>query len=437
MAKSDTGEAITETLGVVGPSAMVWKWVRRRSLVQWALLAMLGLMVIGYAPLLGLSILVALFVGISGAALANGVRAKAPRREIRASLDGLAIEGRRAIPAQRLLSATIAKIPEGFQVDVVRRWGLPIRMVTSSAAQARRVVDALGLGLDRRVFSTRILSPIVGMTGLVVGTSILFSAIAAIALADATGRLSIAAWFLGVACAVVLSNLPTRLRVGRDAIESRWLGWHRALRIADVERLEVLPRTWRHPHRVRVHPRRGAPIDLPISQVPRADPAGFEAASRVVERIEAAMHAPAPDPDPRFSEWNRSRAALGPDAWLEALRPSDRAYRTAAMPFDAEALASVLDDPHGELEDRAGAAVALGARMDDALKKHLLDVSRATAQRELASVLEAVRRGDDAALRRALAKVPRVRVEVRPVEDEPEGERVAAPRSSARARLMR
>jgi len=266
-------------------------------------------------------------------------------------------------------------------------------------------------------------------------------AFAALAFTQLTSGFSVLIWFCAMLTVVVLSNTSTRLRIGRDAIETRWLWRRRSHRITELLRLEVMPRTWVHPHRVRVHRKNGVPFELPISQRPRAHPAGFEEVSRVVERIEAAMHAAGRATDARFGEWNRSRAVLAPEDWLSALRLGDREYREAAMPFDPSTLLEVLDDVHAPLEDRAAAAVALGARADVALNIRLLERTRSTALPELVKVIEAVRAGDDAALHRALKRVPRARVEVPAqakeahtnIEDAIDADQIAP---SARARLL-
>lgn len=435
MSADEKGEAATETLGVVSLDAMAWTWIRRRSALQWGLLAVTGLVAAAVTQMPGLVLSAAFFVALGVARLALGARTPKRPRKVTASLEGLHIEGRPPTSARRLRSATIAKLPEGFQVDITRRFAPPIRLVAAHPEQARRIIDALGLGLDHRVFQTRLLSPIVGLRALAVGWGIVASAFVSLAFAQVSSGWSVTAWFCLMLTAVVLSNVPTRLRIGRDALETRWLWRRRSLRVTELARLEALPRTWAQPHRVRVHRHDGAPIDLPVSQHPKGHPAALEEVSRVIERIEAAMHALPPGVDPRFGEWNRSRAVLTPELWLAALRQGEREYRQASMPFDSAALLDVLDDAGAALEDRAAAAVALGARSDAAIQVHLLRVTRTSALPELVKVIEAACSGDDAGLVQALRRVPRVRVALAPDVAAPEA---AAPETedAARARAV-
>jgi hypothetical protein len=129
----------------------------------------------------------------------------------------------------------------------------------------------------------------------------------------------------------------------------------------------------------------------------------------VIERMSQAL---------REHRANKAEAAIrsalpdraGRDAreWVQALRRAGSGgnddHRTAAVRSDV--LWRVVEDPAAPPQERAVAAVALSATLDDGAKQRIRIAAEATAAPEIRAVLEAVAaEADEAELARAVRRV--------------------------------
>lgn len=349
------------------------------------------------------------------------------------------------VPASELTGATIAERQRVFVLTVERGSRVPLRFVVASREEGRALIDAMGLGLSDRTHTTWTASALTGRRALVGAAGLVALFPLAVAAGIATSGFATALWLALIPLFGLITFVPGKLVVGRDAIAHRWLFFARSLRIDEVTRAEGLLATMTEPHRVRVHVRDGRSLDIPVSTADRHDRHAIEAVSRLVERIEHAMTLEVQAPEERFSEWYRELAGASMNERLAALRPLAGPYRASAFPFTINELFSVLHHPKTPIEERVCAAVALAAQPGN--NERLLAAARSTALPQLARVIHAALSGDDAALAAALTTGPRVRVSVESIpvrvhvepaeedeEDASEEEAPASDRAKRRAR---
>lgn len=315
-----------------------------------------------------------------------------------------------SVERSRLVSATVARVDGDWEVELKGRGPIPWAMKVGSDVEARRIIDTLGLGLDRQVHEFQLASRLIGGPAwaalCVVFTSYVFAIVASQRIPP-LGQLAMLATLVGGALALVLRFVPGHLVVGRDALRYRWLAYRRTYRLSDVASAHLAmpgapgggPRS---AHRVILHLEQGANVTLPVSSAPREDPSGFEETSRIVEAIEAAQRQRARvAPSLSFEAWMSGHRDEPSPTWLAALRARDARYRDASeVPFTAVELGAVLDDPAADPRDRLAAAVALVAR-GAVENERVLSASRATAILPLLEGLRAALAGDDAGLERS------------------------------------
>jgi hypothetical protein len=95
------------------------------------------------------------------------------------------------------------------------------------------------------------------------------------------------------------------------------------------------------------------------------------------------------------ADWIQSLRAIGSGAHVD--------HRTA--PVAPERLFRIVEDPSLAPSARAGAAVALGASLDEGGKLRLKEAAHATAAPKLRIAIEAAAAGDDSALTEALSEL--------------------------------
>jgi hypothetical protein len=342
-------------------------------------------------------------------ALARGVSAPAPTT-LTASRAGVRWAGA-FVPVTNLTSATLADSRGMFVLTLERGWQVPLRFILASRDEGRALIDALGLGLSDRTHASLTASSLTGRSALVGAAGLVALFPLAVAAGAATSGIAAGLWLALWPAFGLITFVPGKLVVGRDAITHRWLFFTRTLRIDEVVRAEGVPATMTEPHRVRLHLREGRPLEVPVSTADRHDRHAIEAVSRLVERIEHAMTQRVREaPEVRFAEWHRELAGASVKERLLALRPAAGAYRAGAFPFTQNEFFAVLEHPNAAIEQRMSAAIALAAQPGS--QERLLSASRTTALPQLERAIRAALSGDDAALGAVLSPGPRVRVSV-------------------------
>jgi hypothetical protein len=323
---------------------------------------------------------------------------------------GVFVGGALALAREDIAYGFVETTPAGARVKLSdSTHGLRLEVRVKSAAEGRELLKALGLDVAQRVAPFFAASPTGGARGLAIaagGTaafslalmyllpswgwrSVLMDDIATIA-RSVLPVLVMLAWS-------VLSTIPTRVTVGADGLEVRWLRRRRfvpyrsILRVVPAfgqlrvvladgttlrlrgQRRSFTPQT-RPEHRAMVD-RMGAAIDEHL------------AASRVQEAV---AQLPAPRED--GAGWLRE---------LEAVQVGiEGGYRRAIV--SDEVLWRVVEDASIDEKTRAGAAVALRKVLGDEGRARLRVVAEATASPRLRVALEAASGNEEGAIAQSL-----------------------------------
>lgn len=379
-------------LGLLAAAGMAWSGV-------WQVLATFGIFV----------------AGVLGARLASGAHPKPVA--LKASEHGLTVGGE-TVPRAQLRQAFVTPVHGAHQLELVRVGPrVSMHLYFTSRDEARRVVQALGLGLDRERQSFKVASWFASSKATLASIAGFAVLLPAVVLPDPPTSVALAIIFSFVLGTSVLRSWSGRLIVGADAIGSEWLWFRRSYLVADLTRVEPLLAEVGQPHRLRLHRRDAGPVDILIS----SSEEGQKLLEQMTEWVEMAMSMRTRPAPPSFAVWNHAQAAEGPAAQLTALRVSTGDYRGAAFPFSLGELFAVLEDPRALPADRVAAAIAIEARGTDLDRARAGSVAKVTAVPSLSRTLEALAKRDDAALERELAARPQVRVvvEEEPVESEP------------------
>jgi hypothetical protein len=202
---------------------------------------------------------------------------------------------------------------------------------------------------------------------------------------------------------LVWANLPGHVELGADGLmvdlrDRREFVPFASLREVTVYRESSVGKTFVGARLAR----QGAPpLTLPIGE----DRFGAaDRAARLVARVDEAL-----------AEFRRREAAgdvpgllargdRPADAWHAHLRGVGEGANAGPRdaPLVVERLWDVLESPRSPASARAGAAVALGARLDDRGRERLRVAAESTAAPKLRVALESVARGDDPAVVAAL-----------------------------------
>jgi hypothetical protein len=341
-------------------------------------------------------------LGFLATMLARAANAWPRQRQasVRADAAGLHVDG-----ALRMPRASIARgylQPLARQHPVVHLEGKgktrSIDVVVSDAAEGTRILEVLGLDASHRAVSFRGSSPIdatFARQGLVALSFVVLIGMQ-VALAQLAG-----AWALAIFPLLVVplaaAMLGSTITVGADGVLTRWMGLERFYPYEEFP--DVMP----HENGVTLLGRSGQAVTIATSPARRRElpqPAMTRAA--VQERIEEAQRA--------FAEHRGIHAAAlvarsGREMsdWLGALRSlaASADYREAAVP--REALWRIAEDPAADPTARAGAAVALRARIDEADRARLRVAAESSVSPKLRVALEAAAsEGDDAEVQAAL-----------------------------------
>jgi hypothetical protein len=199
---------------------------------------------------------------------------------------------------------------------------------------------------------------------------------------------------LAMAASFLLCLIPSRIVVGPDGIEHRWLFWRRFFALRDVR---ALAPTFALPARLVL--RDGRKAWLPYTFSPRND--FFGEHSPALLAIEAAIRWAQEQPatDATDATHLAERAGAGAAA-LRARIATDGGYRTEAVA--EETLWRIVDDPSQSADARGAAAVLLAPGADAETRARIGELAATTANTRLRVLLEGAAEGapDDEIARR-------------------------------------
>lgn len=335
-----------------------------------------------------------------------------PEKRVRASRDGLDVEGLKFVPIDAIERAFYApRLGSRGRVIVIAKGRPRIAIEVLTRDEALRLLAALGFGVDRkqltftaesvvlrhgyRVLSMIFLATITGIFGEV--TLPLFDFRASL-LVNAAMFVTVAAFFAWL--------LRPSVVVGSDGIAVRQaaIGPRKFIAYDEIVRARHMLTTRRNhdefDHALVIE--RKGEVDVRV-QWKRGERNEDDAAG-VAERIAEAMAARQSKEIPVTVESMLERGDRSVGEWIDALRrihaTEEVHYRVA--PVDRESLFSAVEDATKKPQTRVAAAIALSERLDDAGRARLRVTADAVAEPKLRVALEQIADGAGAD---ALAKI--------------------------------
>jgi len=319
-----------------------------------------------------------------------------PRR-IRASSNGLDVEGVRTIPLDRIETAFWNGQKEPHVV-VADRAGHRLTIHVRSQDEAERLLKALRFTATEKNAVFRVLPPFHLPT---VGSLLFpFAAMAFVLLAkhDAGAVPMIMVAFLAILVVSALGIFDRKLTVGRDGITiaSRWNKRFISFdKIASLNRYSDVQAQRRRSgpsenevtySGVVLHLRGAEDLRVPITRGLQLNDELFGASARINEAL-TAWRATQPV-DTNLLE----RAGRTTQDWVSDLRSlgttDPTTYRVAAV--DREALFAIVEDPVNQASSRAAAAIAIGAKLDEESRTRLRKSAETIADPKLRVAIEHV-----------------------------------------------
>jgi hypothetical protein len=324
--------------------------------------------------------------------------------QVSADSAGVAVDGR-FIPRSKLRAGFVKPGAHAPRVLLRRTLGLPIELQAGTTDEARALLRALGLDVSQTVADFRIPSRILAKRrygGIVAAGLAMFAMGLSSMLAAPLG---VAMFMAGALTFGVLAAVPSRLRVGADGIEIRWLHTRRFLAYEQISGVVRYEKGWGNSRVIglRILLRSGEEVMVPVErtnwdsdQVPLIEERireGKEAVRAGDVAVDAAMLQRG---DRSVRDWVAALRAIGSGANVT--------LRTAPVPRDR--LMRIVEDSSQPAPARAAAAVALGSELDEEGRARLRLVAEATVAPKLRiSIERAASARDDAEIEAALEEV--------------------------------
>lgn len=391
------------------------RWLRPLGLAGIGLgLALTVLMVVGRTGAYGIGspfFVLGLLAQVMGAG--TGVWPKLRNGAVRADEKGVTVDGVLRMPREAIQRAYLQ--PLGTHRPVVRLHGKrgtrDLDVVVSDADEGARVLEALELDVAHRAVSFRGASPLFATFWRQAMTAVAIAPICMAAgfIGQMLGR-AVVGFIPFLVLAVLMSALiPSSITVGADGVLTSWLGLRR------FYPFEEFPGVMPLDNGVMLVSRSGKSVKIATSP-PRRRNVQMSTMNRaaVEERIREAQRAFAQHRATN-AEALVARSGRTTKDWVNALRAlavSDD-YREAAVP--REALWRIAEDPAADPTARAGAAVALRGRIDEADRARLRVAAESSVSPKLRVALEAAAADggeDDGELHAALEGLEEARAPV-------------------------
>lgn len=328
-------------------------------------------------------------------------------RDIPARIDvdaqGVSKDGVLIVPRAKVREAFVMPRADGALIVRVRRKGRrpAVDLRVPDREEGRALLRSLGFDASQTAADFRLPSRVVGDPRLrgrmvlgffgfmvtIMGLFALLAALKLFVLLPVAGLL----YVLGIGTFVTLMAIVrSRLRVGADGIHHGWLRWKRFIGYADMTLVRQYEDNGWGKNRmlgIEITLKSGEVVRIPVQ--PKQSGIRDDVAT-IEERIAEAV-----------DTWRRGegvtnaalvgRAGRDTTAWLRSLRSigagANADARTA--PVLPEKLWRIVEDPSAPPEARAGAAVALGATIDDEGRTRLRAAADVTAAPKLRVVIEA------------------------------------------------
>lgn len=340
---------------------------------------------------------------------------QARRAELSLTAEGLLFDGRTLVRRAEVREGRAWQATDG--AHVVLRGGRTVHLVLPTLAEARGLLEALGVDARRKAAGFPIVAPSLGHLRLRIALWLL-----TLPLAVAIGVVGKVAFGVIPPVQVVLAPyilaivpllVPGKLVVGADAVVLRWGFGETRIPIADVASAEVVRRpstVGRTAVVVRLGVRgeeraREVVVAIPPTMSEPAIAGAVADAQSIVERIEEARLAQGSAVDLAVAARALGHEGLDAAAWLATLRERfgrrGDDYRSPP-PLTPAQLLEVAERPDGPPHVRIAAAAAASSHLDAEGKQRLRVAAEATASSDLRAALEAAAEADDDALRVAL-----------------------------------
>jgi len=334
-------------------------------------------------------------------------RATKRTRDVRATSEGVFVDGKLAVP--------VARVADGFyqprRPAEKEKYGSSVRLVSrrrsilfEAEMEEREALDFLhGLGLDpgsRRaefgggspLFSSleRQLAAIFGVLGLMVAVAILGGAL--------HPALFFAAFLL--LPAVFLAMLPSKITVGIDGVLVRWL-WTREF--IPMKEIDDVVEESENAIRLRLRSGKERVVFTSMHYKQGNTPVIVQDRDAILARIREAhrMHAAAGEAVDATALV--ARGAQTRREWLaslERLARHDGGYRDPVV--RSEDLVRIIEDPTAPEDARAGAALVLRRSADEEARARVRIAAAASASPKLRVALDAAVAGTDETIEEAL-----------------------------------
>jgi hypothetical protein len=335
----------------------------------------------------------------------RGARMGEERGTIRVDDREITLEGESLIRVQELDGAWVAPHTELTKVILSpkRGRGMEIELRVHGEEDARRIVQRLGLDVDRRAVSKKVRSPIAAHTLPLV---IMLSQVATLGRRFIAPNGPLPLWTMPVVVVIMLlwliaASTSRDVLVGRDGIRIRWLGRTRFVPHRSIAKVETTDRG------VVVHTVDGEAIDLALRpRTKKVNDAWRDEAFALRDRIERARRRDEGDggaPDAKLLD----PEARATKEWVASLRDPQRVETFRRGELDAAQLWRIVEDGDVEPAHRAAAAIALSPALKDEDKARLRVAASASAEPKLRVALEAAADDDEPAMTRAIDKLRR------------------------------
>lgn len=257
-----------------------------------------------------------------------------------------------------------------------------LEVIVRDEAQAVALLEALELDAAKRLLAIDTASPVTALTGRVGGAVLALAGLGALGAASLFAGISPMFALAVMTLATLVGAWPARVEIAPDGVAITWLTRFRFVRFADVS---TVTRT-----------ARGATLLLTSGErllIPRAvgEPGTDAMIARVQEALDVhrtAGKGAAPDTLALLARGDRDVRS-----WLEHLRGlRGEGYRTSATRDDD--LWRVIENPSAGADARAGAALLMRPRLDDAGRARIRVASETTASPKLRVALDAAATAD-------------------------------------------
>jgi hypothetical protein len=358
------------------------------------------------------------------AALIYAWRKNPYAREVPGKLEvdggGVQWNGERLVARAELKDGMVLPRASGPPIVRLRRRGLRLakEIRVSDRNEGRGLLRALGFDASQAVATFSLPSRVVGdkrlrrwLVGGVMGSFVLMGVLGAVVARMGTGMsfgpLLPVLWAVAISSIVLVTAVPTKLRVGADGLHVSWWRSTRFIPYGEVARVDPFEDSGMGNNRVaglelllKSKERVRIPILSKRSSIRDELYLVHERIAEAIEtwsRGEGAAHAAMVRRSGRgASDWVRALKGIGAFANADA--------RTA--PVLPEKLWRIVEDPAAPADARAGAAVALGMSVDDEGRARLRAAADATAAPKLRVAIESAAKNEaEEALVAALEEV--------------------------------